>query len=189
MFISYYLVNRNRDNLPQKPYERPLPDPRRAVKSGGDARLALNELTLPEGYGTIERRQKVGNRKDGEFKAVDMQCSYNDRRPHSGTESGTAPLCQRMGSSRVTACSFSATITRQLLQEQSDQRLIKYNREEHNHDAFVAIKVHPRVRALTEEHEQSAIAGLRAGISAGCIVYSLPKSDIVSFFKQTSAAD
>ena len=104
-------------------------------------------------------------------------------------ESGKGPLRQRMGSSRATDCAFSSTITLQRRQEQPDQWLIYVTHEEHNHDPFVDIKVHPRLRALADEQEQSVITNLRACISAGCIVYSLPKSDIVSFFKQTSAAD
>ena len=62
-----------------------------------EARHALDELKLSEGYvTTIKMQQRVGNRKDGEIKAVDLQCSCNGRRSYSGTESGTAPLRQRM---------------------------------------------------------------------------------------------
>ena len=83
---------------------------------------ALDELTLPEGYvTTIERQQRVGNRNDGEVKAVNRQCSCNGRRPHSGAGSGIAPLLHCMGSSRVTGCSFFTTITRQRRQAQPDQ--------------------------------------------------------------------
>ena len=55
----------------------------------------------------------------------------------------------------------------------------KVTHEEHNHDFFVDIKVHPRIHALAEEQEQSVISSLRAGISAGRIVASLRQSDIV----------
>ena len=46
----------------------------------------------------------------------------------------------------------------------------KVTHKGHNHGIFVDIKVHPRVRALTEEQEQYLIRSLRAGISAGRIV-------------------
>ena len=147
------------------------------LNSVDEARHALDELTLQEGYiTTIKRQQRVGNREDGAVKAVDLQC--NSRRLYSGTESRTEPLRQRMGSSRATSYSFSATITQQRRQEQPDQWVIKLIHEEHNHDSFVDIKVNPRVRALPEEQEQSVIASLRAGISAGRIVASFRQSDV-----------
>ena len=61
--------------------------------------------------------------------------------------------------------------------------MIKVNHEEHNYDPFMDIKVHSRVRALTEVQEQSVIASLRAGISAGRIAASFRKSDIVGVFR------
>ena len=120
----------------------------------------------------------MGARKDGEVKAVDLQCSYNGRWPYSGAESGTAPFRQRLGYSRATGFSFSTTITRQRLQEQPYQWSIKVTREEHDRDPFEDIKVYPRGCALAEEQKQSVIASLRAGICSGRIVASLWQSSI-----------
>ena len=40
-----------------------------------EARHALDDLTLPEGYvTTIKWQQRVDNCKDGEAKAVNLQC-------------------------------------------------------------------------------------------------------------------
>ena len=73
-----------------------------------DARDVVDELTLPEG---TKRRQRVVNRKECGVKAMNLQCSCNDRRIWSAADAGPAPPRQRMGSSRATDPRYRAVLS------------------------------------------------------------------------------
>nr|CCA18209.1 conserved hypothetical protein [Albugo laibachii Nc14] len=146
------------------------PPPQLAYATLEQAKAAIDDHAQQEGYVVVVKRtKKVGDRKDGDMKALIL--AFSQSNPPAIREGPR----RRVSSSGSTGCLFKASIRRQ---ESGDWQVQNAN-EKHKHEPFSHQSAHTRGRALTEESQQAFLMLGRAGVTPCRIITSLRQNNNV----------
>ena len=137
------------------------PPPQLAYASLEHARVAINAHAQQEGYAVaIRRTRRIGNRKVGDVKAVDLDC-YRSHLP-----SIRIGPRHRISSSSRTGCWFKARVRRL----KTEDWQVQVSNGEHNPEPFTHKAAHSQERYLTEPNRQSVLSLTRAGVKPSHII-------------------
>ena len=122
------------------------PPPQSAYGSLEEEKLAIEEYARTQGYAVcILHTRKVGNKVDGQIKAIVLQCS------NAGQPRLTAQ--KRRTISHETGCKFKVAVRRQDVMWQVEVEVA-----EHNHEPFVHPSAHPLGRPLNLQQQEYVIS-------------------------------
>ena len=145
--------------------------PQLAYASLTQTRVSINAHAQQEGYAAaIRRTSRIGNRKDGDVEAVDLDCSRSHL-PSMRTEP-----CHLISSSSWTGCFFKASVRR--LKTGGGQ--VQVANGEHNHEPFTHKAAHSQGRYVEEPNRQSVLSLTRAGVKPSHIIALLRQNSDVT---------
>ncbi|BBN03020.1 hypothetical protein Mp_2g20030 [Marchantia polymorpha subsp. ruderalis] len=141
-----------------------------------EARAAVDSQLQDEGFVlTIKHTRRVGNKKDGDIKAVVLYCSCGAQQPRPQPQAeAEQQQRKRVRGSRGIGCTFNCTIRRQ----NGTEWAVFFDDKEHNHALFADPSIHPQGRALTPAQRQEVIRLASDGLRPTRIVSTMRRQTV-----------
>lgn len=123
-----------------------------------EAKKAIDGHALEQGYAVrVLRTRKVGNRKDGDVKGQDLECSQAGAAIRDDNRAR-----MRVSTSRRVGCPFRVLISK--IKSEQAQWKVTVICAHHNHEAFEHPSAHPKGREISPGDKAYVIALGQAGI-------------------------